>query len=58
MDEDLQVQGCENIGPLGEQLKEARKELAMVRHVERSQQAKLQERKRASQIAATATGTT
>lgn len=35
--------GVENIGPLEEQLKEARKELAMVRHVESNQRVKLQE---------------
>ena len=35
--------GVADIGPLEEQLKEARRELAMVKHVESSQQAKLQE---------------
>ena len=35
--------GVEDIGPLEEKLKEARRELAMVRHVESSQRAKLQE---------------
>lgn len=33
--------GVADIGPLEEQIKEVRKELAMVRHVESSQQAKL-----------------
>ena len=37
------LKGVADIGPLEEQLKEARKELAMVRHVESSQRAKLQE---------------
>ena len=35
--------GVADIGPLEEQPKEARRELAMVRHVESSQQVKLQE---------------
>ena len=35
--------GVADIGPLEEQLKEARRELAMVKHVESSQQVKLQE---------------
>ena len=35
--------GVADIGHLEEQLKESRKELAMVRHVESSQRAKLQE---------------
>ena len=35
--------GVADIGPPEEQLKEARNELAMVRHVESSQRAKLQE---------------
>ena len=35
--------GVADIGPLEEQLKEARKELSMARHVESSQRAKLQE---------------
>lgn len=35
--------GMVEIGPLEEQFKQSRKELAMVRHVESSRQAKLQE---------------
>ena len=35
--------GVANIGPLEEQLKEARSELVMVRHVESSQRVRLQE---------------
>ena len=35
--------GVVDIGPLEEQIRESRRELAMVKHVESSQRAKLQE---------------